>query len=1611
MAHFWRWHTSQILRRAGVLLSVALLGLPAAALQMHPKEGQAATAARTPDAAKAERVFAALLDEASKAGFVKVIVRLDVPFSLDSDLPTQKAKVDQQASIAASQAAIFAKIPSLEPTSERVTSYEFIPHLALTVSASELLALRSLAEVRSIKPDKPHRPHLAQSVPLVGGSAAWAQGFTGDGQYVAILDSGVDKNSSFLSGKVAEEACYSIGFFQLGLQSLCPGFLGRSTAPGSALPYPSGGTCTPPLCDHGTHVAGIVAGGSPSWSGLAKGAKLIAIQVFHRKNFFCGNYDPPCISADDSNILSGLQRVYQLRNTYPIAAINMSLGGERGYEDQQSCDDDYEEMKLAIDQLKSSGIATVISSGNDGYRNALSGPACISSAISVGSTWDETSPSPAANNNNCFGNDLGTPDANEVACYSNTAPFLKLLAPGSYIRSSVPVSEFHPSGEDIKHGTSMAAPHVAAAWALLKQKQSTLSVDEAYRALCRTGLPVTDPRSGVTKTRISVDAALASVGSTPHLSFSGMAVDRKSDPVPDARIYFTVNGRTYSTFSNAAGKFTLSFEAAGVPETIAFWVTKQGFFPYAAFVSTTGCASDVGTLVMEPSNASTVILEVEPDVHHLGDSSYDGTINSGFQKPNAEGTSWQKSFQLTVAQAAASEALLTFIAKGVQRADRVLINAQVIGTLASSPDDGSYAPQRIPVPVSILRSGSNSLAIESVLSADYDDFEFTNVALVLSNVAVQGVPSAPVIGAVVPGNSRAIVSFTPGAMGSGTLLDYTAECGSSIARRSSSPITVEGLSNGVSYRCRVRATSTVGDSPWSQLSAAVVPSRPDDGFGGAMPAGWSQPTTSQATWLATADSAYGGTQSLRSGLIGNGQKSEVGFSSTQGDGRISFALRVSSEQGYDFLEFWVDGTRLARWSGEVPWTVVSFNMPAGTHSFVWRYVKDGSSVAGADAAWIDSVTFTLLQNFSISISKTGNGAGTVTGTGGISCGAVCSASLLEGTTVTLSPGAAQGSIFLGWSGACSGSGTCTVQMDASKAATAHFYLIPDNGFPAGGGLPPGWASGAGSAAPWRADTGTAFGGTHSLRSGAISDAQRSDLVYTASFPEGIITFAYKVSSESGYDFLEFLVDGVVRGRWSGLLDWNIFSLELQAGTHTFTWRYSKDGNTVAGEDAAWIDSVVLPGTPSYRLTVARAGLGTGTVTGTLAGISCGAFCAGNVLAGSQVVLTASPATGSSFGGWQGACGGFGNCTISMDAAKTVTALFNTGSTGLMQVSAVQLDFGGQSMNTFSPPQTVTVTNAGGAPLSVLSVSASSQFRATHNCVSEVTPGATCQVLVTFAPSTAAQVSGTVSIQSSVGGASISVVGIGERSLVSHYYRSILRRAPDAGGKAFWESEATRVANLGVNVNEAWFAMAMSFFSSAEYQAFNRSSIEYIRDLYTTFFNREADTAGLTFWLSELSAGLPREVAVISFMFSAEFTSFAQAIFGNTTARAEVDTVIDFYRGLLSRLPDSMGFNYWLGVFRTAQCSGESAIASEVEAISSAYANSSEYAARNRTNAQYVGDLYNAFLRRGGDVAGVRFWIGQIDTGARTRSKVRQDFIASPEFSARVSRIMAQGCLR
>lgn len=109
-----------------------------------------------------------------------------------------------------------------------------------------------------------------------------------------------------------------------------------------------------------------------------------------------------------------------------------------------------------------------------------------------------------------------------------------------------------------------------------------------------------------------------------------------------------------------------------------------------------------------------------------------------------------------------------------------------------------------------------------------------------------------------------------------------------------------------------------------------------------------------------------------------------------------------------------------------------------------------------------------------------------------------------------------------------------------------------------------------------------------------------------------------------------------------------------------------DRNSGAVVDQGALDAVKRgagSSTPTtFALTVTKAGAGTGTVTSSPSGVNCGSICSANYSSGTSVTLTAAPASGSTFGGWTGACSGTSSCTVSMTAARNVTATFNTTAT-------------------------------------------------------------------------------------------------------------------------------------------------------------------------------------------------------------------------------------------------------------------------------------------------------------------------------------------------------------
>jgi hypothetical protein len=290
----------------------------------------------------------------------------------------------------------------------------------------------------------------------------------------------------------------------------------------------------------------------------------------------------------------------------------------------------------------------------------------------------------------------------------------------------------------------------------------------------------------------------------------------------------------------------------------------------------------------------------------------------------------------------------------------------------------------------------------------------------------------------------------------------------------------------------------------------------------------------------------------------------------------------------------------------------------------------------------------------LTVSPAGTGTGTVTSSpAGIDCGAACSAAYNDGTPVTLTAAPDASSIFTGWSGSCSGTGSCVVTVDSAKSVTATFTLKTY------------------TLTVSKAGTGT---GTVTSSPSGISCGAACSAVYDHGTPVTLTATPDASSNFTGWS-----------GSCSGMGSCVVTVDSAKSVTATFTLK-------------------------TYTLTVSKAGTGTGTVTSSPSGIACGATCSADYDHGTPVTLNAAPdALTSTFTGWSGACSGTGSCVVTMDAAKSVTATF--GLQAGIDYYTVQpcrlLDTRGAGQGgplVSGAPRVFTVTGACGIPADAVAIS-------------------------------------------------------------------------------------------------------------------------------------------------------------------------------------------------------------------------------------------------------------------------------------------------------------------
>lgn len=335
---------------------------------------------------------------------------------------------------------------------ERIRRYEQLPMLAVRVrSADALRRLAASEDVLEIYEDVRLFPILEQSLPQIGRPVAVAKGQLGAGTAVAVIDTGVDYTRSEFGGCTAP-----------GVPAGCRVAYAGDFATDDGVRDANG---------HGTVVAAIAASTAP-------GAAILALDVFDGG------------SASSVDVVEAIDWAIGNRTTYNIVALNLSLGGTAKFTSPCTTGNPF---RAALQGARSVGIVAYVASGNSAYSDGLAMPACTPEAESVGAVYD-------ANVGGVTWSACtdSTTTADKVACFSNSASFLDLLAPGALITA----------GGSTGGGTSYAAPHAAGAHAVLRAARPAEGAEGATGRLASYGVAVTDVRNGLSRPRINLAAAL-----------------------------------------------------------------------------------------------------------------------------------------------------------------------------------------------------------------------------------------------------------------------------------------------------------------------------------------------------------------------------------------------------------------------------------------------------------------------------------------------------------------------------------------------------------------------------------------------------------------------------------------------------------------------------------------------------------------------------------------------------------------------------------------------------------------------------------------------------------------------------------------------------------------------------------------------------------------------------------------------------------------------------------------------------------------------------------------------------------------------------------------------
>jgi len=347
------------------------------------------------------------------------------------------------------------------------------------IDAAKLKDLQLDPNIERVVEDQIVHASLDTSIPQISANSVYPLGITGQGIQTCIVDTGVDDTHPALNPLIAE-----INYVTLDIN----------------------GDPTGDATDdhgHGTHVAGIVASNDAIFRGVAPDSSLMAAKVLDSDGF-----------GFESDVASGID--WCVANGADV--INLSLGGDPSL---GTCDSDLGAM--AVNDAVAAGVIVAVASGNDGYINAISSPACASGAIAVGAIDDFDGRTP----------------------FSNEGPQLDVVAPGDPVTSlRAPING---GGFATFSGTSMATPHVAGLAALILDANPALTQTQVRSAIENNALDLGDAGFDTLYGNGRIQASNSVNSVLPTLSVSDVTVTEGNSSITPATFTISLSNASAST--------------------------------------------------------------------------------------------------------------------------------------------------------------------------------------------------------------------------------------------------------------------------------------------------------------------------------------------------------------------------------------------------------------------------------------------------------------------------------------------------------------------------------------------------------------------------------------------------------------------------------------------------------------------------------------------------------------------------------------------------------------------------------------------------------------------------------------------------------------------------------------------------------------------------------------------------------------------------------------------------------------------------------------------------------------------------------------------------------